>query len=123
MSRMQFWRLIQRHGKMAKLPPNKRYPHVLKHSMAVAMMQDEAGIENIRTYLGHRSGASTMEYLKASDEEAAAALARAEQHRIDSPTDQLDKTERLTSAEYLRRVLRMIEKSEARGSRRGRTRQ
>jgi integrase len=35
-------------------------------------------------YLGHESGASTMEYLKASQEQAAAALARAEQHRVNS---------------------------------------
>jgi integrase len=123
MSRMQFWRLIQLHAAAAKLPPHKAHPHVLKHSIAMSMLEDQIDLGTIQAYLGHESGASTMEYLKKSDEQAAAALARAEQHRIDSPADQLDKAERLSGAEYLRRVLRMIEKSEARGSRRDRGRQ
>ena len=37
----------------------------------------EAGIENVRQYLGHRSISSTGEYLKVSDQEASNAITSA----------------------------------------------
>lgn len=71
--RSTFWRIVQRHAKAAGIPAHKRHPHVLKHSIAMQTIHS-AGIENVRQYLGHKSGASTMEYLKVSDVEASHAV-------------------------------------------------
>ena len=67
-SRMQFWRIIQKHGKSAGLPEHKCHPHILKHTTGMAMIKK--GIEFTRQYLGHQSIASTGAYLKVSDAEA-----------------------------------------------------
>lgn len=75
-TRQHFWRLVQRHGKTAGIPERKRYPHIFKHSIAMHVIQ-KAGIENLKKFLGHKSGASTMAYLKVTDEEASAAVQRA----------------------------------------------
>jgi type 1 fimbriae regulatory protein FimB len=73
LSRVQFWRLMQQHGKTAGIPAHKLHPHVLKHSRAMLAIQ-EAGIENVRQYLGHKSIASTGAYLRVNDEQASAAV-------------------------------------------------
>lgn len=109
-SRTQFYRLIRSHGRKAEIPLHKLHPHVLKHSIAMQMIKD-AGIENTRQYLGHKSGASTMEYLKASDEEAAAAIARAEKSRVQTSFELQDMSDGAGVAETLRRALRMIEQA------------
>lgn len=75
-SRQHFWRLMQRYAKEAGLPKRKRHPHALKHTIAMETIHS-AGIENVRQYLGHRSMASTGEYLKRTDAEASAAVAAA----------------------------------------------
>lgn len=122
LSRFQFYRLVRFHGSKAEIPAHKLHPHVLKHSIAMSMIR-EAGIENTRQYLGHKSGASTMEYLKSSDEEASAAIMRAEEKRVDnSETDRLDNLERVTVAESLRRALRMVEQSGSKSVRKARAR-
>ncbi|HZR57037.1 MAG TPA: tyrosine-type recombinase/integrase [Terriglobales bacterium] len=72
-SRVQFWRLIQKHGKAAGIPSHKLHPHILKHSIAMQTIQI-AGIENVRQWLGHKSIASTGAYLRVSDEQAASAI-------------------------------------------------
>ncbi|MGH9716387.1 MAG: tyrosine-type recombinase/integrase [Candidatus Acidiferrales bacterium] len=72
-SRVQFYRLMRRYGAAAGLPRHLCHPHVLKHSIARQTIR-EAGIENVRQWLGHVSIASTGEYLKVSDDEAAAAI-------------------------------------------------
>ena len=69
-SRQWFWSLIKAYGKAAGIPAHKTKPHVLKHSCAMLSIK-EAGIENVRQWLGHKSIASTGEYLKVTDEEAA----------------------------------------------------
>jgi type 1 fimbriae regulatory protein FimB len=71
--RQTFWRVMQRHAAAAGIAAHKRFPHILKHSIAMQIIQ-KAGIENTKKYLGHKSGASTLEYLKKSDDEAAAAV-------------------------------------------------
>ena len=38
-SRMQFWRIIQKHGKSAGLPEHKCHPHILKHTTGMAMIK------------------------------------------------------------------------------------
>jgi integrase/recombinase XerD len=81
-SRSYYFKLFRKYAKRAGLPAHKRHPHVLKHSLAMHTIQ-EAGIENVKQYLGHKSGASTLEYLKVSDAEASAAIARARTQRAD----------------------------------------
>jgi integrase len=75
-SRFHFYRLMRRYGRAAGLPQHLCHPHVLKHSIAMQSIR-EAGIENVRQYLGHRSISSTGEYLKVSDEAASSAIAAA----------------------------------------------
>lgn len=77
-TRGHYYRLFAKYAKRAGLPINKRHPHSLKHSIAMHTIQG-AGIENVRRYLGHKSMASTGEYLKVTDADASAAIARAVQ--------------------------------------------
>jgi integrase len=79
-SRFHFYRLMRRYGRAAGLPQHLCHPHVLKHSIAMQSIR-EAGIENVRQYLGHRSISSTGEYLKVSDEAASSAIAAAARGR------------------------------------------
>jgi integrase/recombinase XerD len=75
-TRQRFWQLVQQYGEAAGLAAHKRHPHILKHSIAMQMIQS-AGIENTRQYLGHKSISSTGEYLKVSDDDASAAARKA----------------------------------------------
>lgn len=75
-SRVQFWRLVQKYAKQAGIPAHKAHPHVLKHSIAMQTIQ-KAGIENVRQHLGHKSISSTGEYLKVNDEDASRAVTNA----------------------------------------------
>jgi site-specific recombinase XerD len=70
MSRKQFWRLMQRYGKRAGLPPKLCHPHILKHSICSQSIHT-AGIENVRRHAGHKSLASTGFYLIRDQREAA----------------------------------------------------
>lgn len=74
--RSHYFRLFRKYAKRAGIPEHKWHPHTLKHSVARHHIR-EMGIENVRKYLGHKSLASTGEYLKVTDEEASAAMARA----------------------------------------------
>lgn len=74
--RQHFWRLMQRYSAEAGIPARKRHPHVLKHTIALQTIHS-AGIDNVRQYLGHKSMASTGEYLKRTDAEAATAVGAA----------------------------------------------
>lgn len=75
-SRVHYFRLFRKYAKRAGVPAHKWHPHCLKHSVARHYIK-EMGIENMRRYLGHKSMASTGEYLKVTDEEAADAMAEA----------------------------------------------
>lgn len=79
-SRVQFFRLMRRYGSQAGLPRHLCHPHVLKHSIAMQSIKD-AGIENVRQYLGHKSISSTGAYLRVSDDAASQAIARATSKR------------------------------------------
>jgi len=74
--RQHFWYLVQKHGKTAGIPKHLCHPHIAKHSIAMHTIRS-AGIENVRTFLGHVSIASTGCYLKVSDEAASAAICSA----------------------------------------------
>lgn len=67
---------LKKYGQAAGIPEHKCHPHVLKHTCAMHSIKI-AGIENVRAYLGHKTIASTGEYLKVSDEEASKAVSAA----------------------------------------------
>lgn len=75
-TRQTFWNIVQRHATSCNLPKRLRHPHTLKHTTAMQSI-GIAGVEMVRQYLGHKSGSSTLEYLKVSDEQAAASVQRA----------------------------------------------
>lgn len=75
-SRWTFGRRMKVYCEAAGIPAHKAHPHVLKHSTAMQAIRT-AGIEHVRQYLGHKSGASTMQYLRVSDEDASQAVADA----------------------------------------------
>lgn len=72
-TRQHFWWLFRRYAERANVPAHKRHPHVLKHTLALDVI-DSAGVHNARQYLGHKSLSSTGEYLRVSDEQASAAI-------------------------------------------------
>jgi len=74
--RQHFWRLVQKYGKQAGVPTHLCHPHIAKHSIAMHSIH-QAGIENVRTFLGHVSIASTGCYLKVDDDAASAAVCAA----------------------------------------------
>jgi site-specific recombinase XerD len=74
--RQHFWYLVQKHGKVAGIPKHLCHPHIAKHSIAMHTIR-RAGIENVRTFLGHVSIASTGAYLRVDDEAANAAICSA----------------------------------------------
>lgn len=75
-TRQHFWRLMQRYGKAAGIPEHKRHPHTLKHSIVTDVIAT-AGVPAAQKRAGHKSGKSTLEYAKLSDQETDAAVERA----------------------------------------------
>jgi integrase len=51
--------------------------HVLKHSLAMAMLGEGVPLPMLQKRLGHKSLASTGQYLRVSDDDASAAVAKA----------------------------------------------
>jgi site-specific recombinase XerD len=77
LGRTQFFRNFQTVAGRAGLAPEKRHPHVLKHSLASHLVAGNANLALVRQALGHRSISSTMQYIGTSDSQAAEALQRA----------------------------------------------
>jgi type 1 fimbriae regulatory protein FimB len=73
LDRTQFFRLFRAVAESAGLPPEKRHPHVLKHSLASHLVAGNVNLALIRQALGHRSITSTMQYVGTSDSQAAEA--------------------------------------------------
>lgn len=71
-TRFGLYKAIRRAGMKAGIAraADRCHPHVLKHSIAMQTI-DVAGIQNVRQRLGHKSIASTGEYLKVNDDAAA----------------------------------------------------
>lgn len=81
-SRGQFWRLMQKYGAMAGVPKHLAHPHILKHSIAMQSLltaENPGGVQinELQTYLGHKSLASTGQYTKVDSQKASAAIAGA----------------------------------------------
>jgi integrase/recombinase XerD len=68
------YRLFSRYAAAAGVSSEKRHPHVLKHTRARLLLAGGASLPVIREYLGHRSLASTGEYLRLTEEEVSAAV-------------------------------------------------
>jgi type 1 fimbriae regulatory protein FimB len=60
----QVFRLFQKYSKLAKIPEDKRHPHVLRHSIAVHMAEDDVPVEYVQTHLRHRRIDNTMVYFQ-----------------------------------------------------------
>jgi integrase len=75
MTRNGVLKLMKRAGKRAGIPEHKLHPHILKHTIAMQTI-GKSGIENVRQWLGHKSIASTGEYLKVSDDAAARVISQ-----------------------------------------------
>ena len=73
LDRTQFFRVFQKVAEAAKIPNEKRHPHVLKHSLASHLVAGNVNLALVRQALGHRSINSTMQYVSTSDGQAAEA--------------------------------------------------
>jgi integrase len=73
LDRTQLFRIFRGCAEIAGLPPEKRHPHVLKHSLASHLVAGNVNLALIRQALGHRSITSTMQYVGTSDGQAAEA--------------------------------------------------
>jgi site-specific recombinase XerD len=60
LDRTQFFRVFQQLAEAAELPPEKRHPHVLKHTLASHLIRGNVNLAIVKKALGHRSIASTM---------------------------------------------------------------
>jgi integrase len=77
LDRTQFFRVFQTVAKSAGLPPEKRHPHSLKHSLGSHLIAGNANLALVRQALGHRSINSTLQYIGTTDSQAAEALQKA----------------------------------------------
>lgn len=68
--RSQFFRLFRACAEAAGLPPQKRHPHALKHSLASHLVAGNVNLALVKQCLGHRAIGSTMKYVAVSDAQA-----------------------------------------------------
>jgi site-specific recombinase XerD len=68
--RSQFFRVFRHCTFLACLPPTKRHPHVLKHSLATHLVASNVNLALVGHCLGHRAIGSTMKYIGVSDSQA-----------------------------------------------------
>ncbi|MBZ5513899.1 MAG: tyrosine-type recombinase/integrase [Acidobacteriia bacterium] len=71
--RSQFFRLFQACSAAAGLPPEKRHPHALKHSLASHLVAGNVNLALVKQCLGHKAIGSTMKYVAVSDRQASQA--------------------------------------------------
>jgi integrase/recombinase XerD len=77
MHRQTAWRRIKAFGVAAGIESIRVFPHCLKHTTAKIGLAGGMTLPELQTYLGHKSGSSTMAYLRESDETASLAFAAA----------------------------------------------
>lgn len=76
-SRSQVHRMFSQYAEAAGLPEGRRHFHQLKHSLAVALVEQNVNLANIKQALGHKSIASTAVYASPSDQSAGRAVVAA----------------------------------------------
>jgi site-specific recombinase XerD len=64
--------LFRRYADVAKLAVDRRHPHVLRHSIAVHLMNAGWDVADVQDWLGHRDVASTMIYAAVTNKRRAA---------------------------------------------------
>jgi integrase len=62
LSPSMIYHLFRRYAEAAQLPADRRHPHVLRHSIAVHLMNAGWDVADIQDWLGHRDISSTMVY-------------------------------------------------------------
>jgi integrase len=67
LSRQRCDQFIKRYARIAGINRRKAHFHSLKHSIAMAIWAETKQPGQIKSYLGHRSMSSTMQYLNESD--------------------------------------------------------
>ena len=77
LDRTQFFRIFRACAQAAGLPPEKRHPHVLKHTLASHLVAANVNLALVRQCLGHKTIGSTMQYVGVSDGQAAEAAQKA----------------------------------------------
>jgi integrase len=75
--RSQVFRLFRGIASQAGLKPEKRHPHVLKHSLASHLIAANVNLALVKHQLGHKSIGSTMRYISTTDLQASKATAAA----------------------------------------------
>jgi integrase/recombinase XerD len=67
LSRQRCDQFMKRYARLAGIHRSKAHFHSLKHSIAMAIWAETRQPGQIKSYLGHRSMSSTMQYLNESD--------------------------------------------------------
>lgn len=62
LSPSMIYHLFRRYAEAAQLSPDRRHPHVLRHSIAVHLMNAGWDVADVQDWLGHRDIGSTMVY-------------------------------------------------------------
>ena len=70
-TRKTFQRIVARHAETAKLPENKRHPHMLKHTIGTEIYEKTKDLRLVRTHLGHRRESSSLVYAGRATAQAA----------------------------------------------------
>jgi site-specific recombinase XerD len=73
LTREQIYRIFRGYAELANLPPEKRFVHVLKHSLASHLIAGNVNLAMVQVALGHASLSSTQAYVHVSDAQAAKA--------------------------------------------------
>ncbi len=68
--RSQIFRVFRDCAFAAGLPPEKRHPHALKHSLATHLVAGNVNLALVKQCLGHKAISSTMQYVAVSDRQA-----------------------------------------------------
>lgn len=71
------WLHVKQLGIAAGIPSFKCFPHALKHTTAKTGLAGGMTLPELQAYLGHKSGSSTMAYLREDDDVASKAFAAA----------------------------------------------
>lgn len=68
-TRWRIWQLMQRYCEAAGIPPEKRHPHVMKHTCCTHLVSDRReSIMDVQKHVGHASINSTLIYAELTQE-------------------------------------------------------
>jgi integrase len=61
-TRKTFQRIVARHAETAGLPPERRHPHMLKHTLGAEIYDKTKDLRLVRVRLGHKRESSSLIY-------------------------------------------------------------